>query len=624
MKSFFTYLRNLYQFLINQGIDKDTSIREASRIRLSNGLAFFLIINILTGLWIGDKWDTTALIVMYGSACLHLFSVFVNHLKKHQLAKLIVIIVANAITFYFSYREKGVDIHLFLIPVSFLGFILFARRNKKYIYTTLLISFILLLFKLFEPIDFSEYAVVSISTDLEFSKKFVQIELFLVCIFFVYFMFWEGKRTASVLAQEIIRKEKSEDELERYYHANLHLSQSEEIRSGDLEVALLEIAKIAGQAMQVERVNIWKYHTEEQKIECIAHYDQTGTSNIKGAVIQQSDVPIYFRYLQQEDLIISPDARLDDATKEFTNNYLIINNIYSLLDIPIKIEGKMQGIVCFEQTGQIRQWTVNEKEFGLNISSTIALAMEAAHRKQINLKLQDTLASQQALLGIVAHDLKNPISGAISACDVMKIMTEDIENEDLRTELQSYLQLIAQSQKHGLGIINDLLETVNLESTKEAFDLERIELNTAIHPIINLLEGNANKKNIKISHNFYQEDLYVLANASQLTRVIENLITNAIKYTHLNGEIKINLKQDNDYQLISVQDNGIGIPKDLQPFIFDKFSKAKRKGTQNEASTGLGMFISKQIVEVHHGQIWAESEEEQGSIFYVRLPALIE
>jgi signal transduction histidine kinase len=625
LKSFFTYFDRLYRFFINQGVDKDISLREASRVRLSNGLALFLILNIIVGVQLGSYWDATSLMVMYGAGVLHLLSIFVlNRNRYYKLARLTIISTANLIATYFSYREKGVDIHLFLIPISYLAFILFARRDKHYIALAFAFSAILLLSKLYLPEDFFSKSTTSISQNLEFSKKFVHIEVFIVCIFFVFYMFWESKKTASLLAQEVTRKEKAEAELDRYYHANLYLSQSEAIRSGDLDLALREIAKISGQAMQVRRVNIWKYDSEKRQIECLCHYDQEGSTNLVGHCIKEEDVPHYFQYIIKENLITAPQAQTDEISKELRDNYLIPNSIFSLLDIPIKIEGKMQGLVCFEATQHARLWSINEKEFGLNIASTIALAMEAFNRKQINQKLQESLEDQQAVLGIVAHDLKNPMSGAISACDILKTMTEDIKDEYLKTELQSYLELIAQSQRHGLYIINELLETVNLENTKELFDLEKIELSTVILPIINLLEGNAHKKKIKITHNFFQEDLFVLMNVSQLVRVIENLISNAIKYTYPNGEIEVKLSKGTDYQLISVKDNGIGIPQDLLPIIFDKFTKAKRKGTQNEASTGLGMFISKQIVKAHQGEIWVESREGEGSIFYVKLPILVD
>jgi two-component system sensor histidine kinase VicK len=112
----------------------------------------------------------------------------------------------------------------------------------------------------------------------------------------------------------------------------------------------------------------------------------------------------------------------------------------------------------------------------------------------------------------------------------------------------------------------------------------------------------------------------VEADEVKFMQVINNLISNAIKFTHDGGIITIRIEEKKNLILISIQDNGIGIPEHLQDGLFEKFTKARRPGIKGEPSVGLGMSISKTIVEWHKGRMWFESKEHKGTTFYIELP----
>lgn len=103
-------------------------------------------------------------------------------------------------------------------------------------------------------------------------------------------------------------------------------------------------------------------------------------------------------------------------------------------------------------------------------------------------------------------------------------------------------------------------------------------------------------------------------------QIINNLVSNAIKFTRENGQITVQLEKLEKTALITVADNGIGIPKSLHPILFNKYTKAGRKGVDGEESFGLGMWIVKSLTEAHKGRVWFESEEGKGSKFYVEIP----
>ena len=116
------------------------------------------------------------------------------------------------------------------------------------------------------------------------------------------------------------------------------------------------------------------------------------------------------------------------------------------------------------------------------------------------------------------------------------------------------------------------------------------------------------------------EPLIIAFDKEKLRRVLGNIVGNAVKFTNEGGTISVNVTRKDNQVQISIKDNGIGIPEQLLPELFGMFTSAKRLGTSGEQSIGLGLSISKQIVEAHGGKIWAESKENNGSTFYVLLP----
>ena len=103
-------------------------------------------------------------------------------------------------------------------------------------------------------------------------------------------------------------------------------------------------------------------------------------------------------------------------------------------------------------------------------------------------------------------------------------------------------------------------------------------------------------------------------------QAFNNLISNAIKFTHDQGTIKVTIEDQVSKVLFTVADNGIGIPENLQPALFDKFTSSRREGIKGEKSIGLGMSIIQKIVELHQGRVWFESQEGQGATFYMEVP----
>ena len=149
---------------------------------------------------------------------------------------------------------------------------------------------------------------------------------------------------------------------------------------------------------------------------------------------------------------------------------------------------------------------------------------------------------------------------------------------------------------------------------------EDVELNVFLRKIIDSWKIHNEARNSFVFKSSFIP-LYAQVNKEKFHRVMDNLITNAIKFSKEKEKIEIHLDKEFGMAIIEVKDHGLGIPKEMVPHLFDRFSKAGRAGVRGEVSTGLGLSIVKQIVERHKGKIKVESEENKGSTFTIYIPA---
>lgn len=250
------------------------------------------------------------------------------------------------------------------------------------------------------------------------------------------------------------------------------------------------------------------------------------------------------------------------------------------------------------------------------VKSIIVITRNVSEFKNINLKLQQLNDTKDTILSVVAHDLRNPISAITGFTDVLKQNTDNCINH-------KYLDLINRSCNNSLSIITDLLDITQLGNEEFKLALEPCELNSTIKQAIAAFEFQSKEKSIALQFTTTHEDIFVKLNPDKFSRVLTNLISNAIKFSNPNNKIIISTKLTNKEVLITCQDFGIGIPENMQQIIFNRFTKAGRTGTSGEKSFGLGMSIVKQIVKLHHGKIWLESKEQEGTTFYVQLKSVI-
>jgi signal transduction histidine kinase len=223
--------------------------------------------------------------------------------------------------------------------------------------------------------------------------------------------------------------------------------------------------------------------------------------------------------------------------------------------------------------------------------------------------LQQSQEENARMMKIVAHDLRSPVAAAVS------ITTMLLEGGNLMPDDAEMLELMKTSSIHSLEMIADLL---NMNTTAEGLNREPVEIHTLLHYCISLLNFKAAEKQQKIT--LQAPEIVLDVSREKIWRVVSNLLVNAIKFSPEGSAIEVRMQQQENSVVICIQDHGIGIPEKLKAKVFNMFTDARRTGTMGEQSFGLGLAISRQIVEAHGGEIWFESIVGQGTTFYVKLP----
>jgi signal transduction histidine kinase len=255
----------------------------------------------------------------------------------------------------------------------------------------------------------------------------------------------------------------------------------------------------------------------------------------------------------------------------------------------------------------------NANEYKLLSIHTLLLAQNEVQKHMLEL-LTEANEFKKDVLGIVTHDLRNPLSAILGFVSLMKRTDFDISEINLYTE---QIQISAESMRNMITYFLQIAinDSTDFELHKTTFDLVSL-----IETVINNFKSSLTAKSQSLLFQPGVSKTIIEGDRHRLTEVIENLISNAIKYSPKEATIFVDVKVENEKVLFLVKDNGLGISISDMDKIFGKFQKLSSKPTGNETSTGLGLYIVKKIIEKHDGKIWVESELDKGSTFYVSLP----
>lgn len=232
-----------------------------------------------------------------------------------------------------------------------------------------------------------------------------------------------------------------------------------------------------------------------------------------------------------------------------------------------------------------------------------------------NENLVELNQEKNEFLDIVAHDLRNPLSAIYSAADF--IQNQKTDHGSKINEMAGY---ILEASKQTLNLIENFLNIKAIESGKTEVLPELVDITMILQWMVNNYTIIAKKKNITVHFQSEKKQYFAWVNQSRVTQVLENLISNAIKYSPHGKQVNIRLSEQQCCIRCEVQDQGAGLSESDKKQLFGKFARLSARPTGEESSIGLGLFIVKKLVEMMNGKIWCESELGQGSTFIVEFP----
>ena len=362
---------------------------------------------------------------------------------------------------------------------------------------------------------------------------------------------------------------------------------------------------ILGYAEKNIKDNLINPQLENFKMEAEDGFIFGGIITLKNKLFNSSYLAKIYKLSNELFFLCEYDGlELETLFKEMSSNSLLINNLNRDL-IKKEIMLKNTNYHLQELQEKLRERTQE---------------LEAK-----NIELEKISNDKSKILGIVAHDLRSPIGGIFSLSEYIHATAKELINQEpvrcagLEVSLE-FSELITDSSKYLLDLINDLLDVSAIETGNLVLNLESINYLPLFHKVVGVHEELAKNKNIVILSRLEIEDsLTIRIDKIKISQVINNLLQNAIKFSAQDGTILLTIEDVGDYIITKVVDEGEGIPKSQRDKLFKMFSKTSTTPTGGENGSGLGLYISKQIIEAHLGEIGFEENVGKGSVFYFRL-----
>ena len=293
------------------------------------------------------------------------------------------------------------------------------------------------------------------------------------------------------------------------------------------------------------------------------------------------------------------------------------------LGIPLKIQDNTIGALVVQDYKSDKTYGDKEQKILEMISYAISRAIERKRVEQERAELIEELKelnnSKDKLISLISHDLRSPFNSLLGFSEILTTEYDTLTHD----EIQEYLKVIHEASNNLYGMTNNLLHYSRVQMDRIEFKPKILKLLKTINRSLNLLKGNAVKKQINLSLNV-DKDLQVFADEDMLNSIIQNDISNSIKFTDKNGDVDISAKEiietpEKVFVEITIKDNGVGInQQDLEKIKKDLIFSTP--GTEREYGTGLGLVLVKEFIEKNGGKVWINSKVNEGTTFIFTLP----
>ena len=405
-----------------------------------------------------------------------------------------------------------------------------------------------------------------------------------------------------------------ERRLRRQNEVLLALARSPALADGDLERALQEITEAAAANLSVARASVWRYRADRASLVCDDLFQSGTRSHERDMQLFARDYPTYFQALEEERTITAHHAVGDARTRELADSYLRPLGITSMLDAPIRLQGKMIGVLCHEHVGTPRAWSVDEQNFAGSLADCVSLAIAAADRKNSERQLADRVAELarsnaelEQFASVASHDLQEPLRMVQSFVSLLQSRYQGRLDEDA----DLYISHAVEGVKRMRECISGLLAYSRAGRNDETSG--PVDASRAAAAAMSNLGGLIAETGAEV---VIGKLPVVHGGESRLTQVLQNLIENGLKYRREGVTPRVEVtaeRRDRDW-LFQVKDNGIGIEPRFFQRIFLLFQRLHDRGRY--PGSGMGLSIAKRIVEHDGGRMWVESAVGVGSSFY--------
>jgi signal transduction histidine kinase len=295
----------------------------------------------------------------------------------------------------------------------------------------------------------------------------------------------------------------------------------------------------------------------------------------------------------------------------------LVNNLNPFKSSTDDNDGTSASVGVTAANADSEKPTVKDLMVRLREMEEINARLEKQVEVQSN-KLAEVVATNAKFLSIIAHDLRSPFSSIIG---VLELLKDSYDNYNIK-EVEKYIRMATNSANGTLSLLDNLLSWTSAQNKAAYFTPVKINLHELITDELESISSSATHKLISLNHSIPPK-LYLAADLQMVKTIFRNLISNAIKYSYIGGDITISASEGKHFVEITVEDNGIGITHKAQKELFKNNQIHSTRGTNNENGTGLGLILCKEFVEKHGGSIRIESEPGKGSKVKFTLPHYI-